>query len=564
MSLLDALLSAGSAVPSANAVADLAALRALTPTADQVVDVASVGDRFIAAIAGGIGVADDGVTQVKKNADGASAVIWYSLSKSSVLPTIAALRLATNSKQSSFSVQAHSVPGDGGGDTFDRDSSDTTSADDNGKTIVAGTRRYKRRCARGTFNVQHYGARGNSSTPDDAAIFAAVAAARAYGAGRVLFPMPSNGPPLAGVYTGFQYSTSYYRMVGNLGPLLIDFDGCRLEGDSRQSCIKWDATYSGEGIKISEAVANYNRRNVILSNLKVVMQNNAATAISVLRGYDLVLEHMWIQGTASASNTGYGIYLDWGTSASQDTCLATCIDKCYIQDFRTLIGNKTTLSQLTTATNITRTQFVSSLIYATQVGIDHVGSGAAITHCSFDSVYTGIVTVGGTHVALNRFEKATACDVSLLAGARDCNIGFNNYSLIAPDNVTAVPPVIYATYQEKQYNQVLDGYQATKNLNGNTEIWNSQADGQINWGNAAESTLANLFKIILTRTGFTSIFGGTAASRLMEIGGQSPIRLGTTAAYDVEVRTNSKQRLYITAGGAIAVKNTNSDPASFT
>lgn len=132
----------------AASVADLAALRAVLSVdrADnQSRGVGSPASTWIYSTSSGSGFADDGLTVVKPGdvllaANGR----WYPASPQAVVPTIAALRAAVAGKQSVLHVQAYSTIGDGGGGSFNYDSSDTTTADNTGTVVVAGTRRYKR------------------------------------------------------------------------------------------------------------------------------------------------------------------------------------------------------------------------------------------------------------------------------------------------------------------------------------------------------------------------------------------------------------------------------------
>ncbi len=68
----------------------------------------------------------------------ASGIVAY-------VTTVAGLRTQVGTGTSTVSLGCYSVIGDGGGGAFDYDATDTTSTDDGGTIIVAGTRRYKRR-----------------------------------------------------------------------------------------------------------------------------------------------------------------------------------------------------------------------------------------------------------------------------------------------------------------------------------------------------------------------------------------------------------------------------------
>lgn len=86
-----------------------------------------------------------------------------------VLPTIAALRLATSGSYSNINVQACSTFGDGGGGIFDKDPTDTTSSDNIGTCVVAGAIRYKRRFS-GPLHGEWFGLLGDTVAFADAAV----------------------------------------------------------------------------------------------------------------------------------------------------------------------------------------------------------------------------------------------------------------------------------------------------------------------------------------------------------------------------------------------------------
>lgn len=156
-------------IPSSSAappVASLAALRALstldgTVVAGQQRIVTGDPVSWVYDAASGAGFADDSETIVRPTdvALGNNGR-WYKSTSSPVLSTVAALRLAVSGKHDTIHVQAYTVFGDGGGGIFDYDSSDTTSSDNNGTIIVAGTRRYKRRFA-GDIEVAWFGGKPN-------------------------------------------------------------------------------------------------------------------------------------------------------------------------------------------------------------------------------------------------------------------------------------------------------------------------------------------------------------------------------------------------------------------
>lgn len=182
-----ALASTATPVPTTlgTPVANIAALKAVGAS-DRVDNqsraVGSPAQVWIYSTSTGSGFASDDLTVVKPtDVLLASNGRWYPASPSAVVPTIAALRLAVSGKQQTIAVQAYASISDGGGGTFDYDSSDTTTADDGGTIIVAGARRYKRRYT-GSVSPRWFGAKADG-TNDRAAITLAIAAALAHVSG---------------------------------------------------------------------------------------------------------------------------------------------------------------------------------------------------------------------------------------------------------------------------------------------------------------------------------------------------------------------------------------------
>ncbi len=130
------------------AFADHAEFRAQDPESfvdGEVISFLSPPGQYVYSTSSGGGLADDDNTILKlTDVGGGENGRAYNLSTSPVLPTIAALRLAVSSQQTSIVVLNYSSAHDGGGGRFNLDATDTTSTDNQGTTIVAGTLRWKR------------------------------------------------------------------------------------------------------------------------------------------------------------------------------------------------------------------------------------------------------------------------------------------------------------------------------------------------------------------------------------------------------------------------------------
>lgn len=118
--------------------------------------------------AAALAVAGDMVVGVQ-----AGAVVQFPATP--VINDIATLRLMTAPKQSAVFVLGYATAGDGGEGWFRYDATDTTTADNGGTIIVASPARWKRVYS-GSISPRWFGAVGNGSTDDAAAIRNMIAA----------------------------------------------------------------------------------------------------------------------------------------------------------------------------------------------------------------------------------------------------------------------------------------------------------------------------------------------------------------------------------------------------
>ncbi len=252
-----ALASTATPVPTTlgTPVANIAALKAVGAS-DRVDNqsraVGSPAQVWIFSSGTGAGFASDDLTVVRPtDVLLANNGRWYPASPSAVVPTIAALRLAVAGTQSCIHMQAFTTKGDNGGGIFDYDSTDTTTVDDGGTVVVAGTRRYKRRHG-GEINACWFGVNADAVDNHDAIVLA-VNAAVAAGGGRVFFPR----------------ALSTYKFATRIDlPTGVGFSGV-----SRRASVLEFTGASGDGIRLS------NTLDCAFSNIKIKSGTNGDNAV---------------------------------------------------------------------------------------------------------------------------------------------------------------------------------------------------------------------------------------------------------------------------------------------
>lgn len=126
----------------------------------------------------------DGITPSSAPADALAAALQTDANGSGAdlvagtirtVSTIAALRAVGSAGRSRVMVAGYYAAGDGGGGLYWLDTSDTTTADNGGTVIVSSAGGRWKLAATGVVSVKQFGARGNDSADDTAAINAALA-----------------------------------------------------------------------------------------------------------------------------------------------------------------------------------------------------------------------------------------------------------------------------------------------------------------------------------------------------------------------------------------------------
>lgn len=211
------------------------------------------------------------------------------------VPTIAALRALDVSNLANgtvITVAGYYTAGDGGGGEFRIDTADTATADDGGSVIATGSGARAKAIFAGTVNARRYGAKGNASNDDTAALQAAIDYAAA-NASTTLIP---DG----------DYRTTAPLTLGDNSSVVgtprtwirPDFSG---DINSYQhSVIRNKNLFSGAGLPPYNTVAALNK-NISLERIKIKAMSASCNARGVLfcNVHDVYLNDVEIERTYS-------------------------------------------------------------------------------------------------------------------------------------------------------------------------------------------------------------------------------------------------------------------------
>lgn len=198
-----------------------------------------------------------------------------------VVDTIAALRaLPQPSSALQYLVRGYYVAGDGGGGTFRWNAADATV--DNGGTVIipnsapAAGRWNRITDQSGPFNVLWYGAKGDGTTNDTAALVAAIA---------------SGHPILIPGGKTFLYTP----------PLIISVDGTCIIGENRYTSVLKPTATAANAIEIGDTVSST---------------------------FGFVMRDVRVTGNSTCNN---GLVL--GQAAPQHSAISATFERCYIENF---------------------------------------------------------------------------------------------------------------------------------------------------------------------------------------------------------------------------------------
>ena len=246
--------------------------------------------------------------------------------------SIAALRLLTTATAATQLFLLYNyVAGDGGG-AFRYDSTDTTTADNNGTVIVdAASRRWKRQYD-GAVNVKWFGARGNGVANDATAINAAIAVLGAAG-GDVIFP-PGNyrvtatiiantpvhllGSGSGSVYQPAQSPAVSITWAGAANADVIRFGGfgTLVSGGGIEDIYINGAAIADHGLRIKDSQRAYFKGVTITGTLAVgLLLENTVTLDPT--GFH-IFDDLRIQLRGGSTDSARGIYVNGSNSGGAE------------------------------------------------------------------------------------------------------------------------------------------------------------------------------------------------------------------------------------------------------
>ena len=222
--------------------------------------------------------------------------------------TVAALEAATVPATNTLAYVRGYAPNNDGGQGYYRYDSGSSATVDHGlvATAAGGTGRWVRQYSE-TVNVRWFGATGDGTTNDAAAIQAAINAVATAGGGVVLFP-----PGTYAITT----------------PLSITTSGISLIGVSPQSSIIKVASGNTTGVTILGASAGSTIAQITLKNLQFLGPGKASAAtgygVSIKwTSVDVLLDNCWIKQWGS-----HGIYMNDAYSATFERVLTESNGGC--------------------------------------------------------------------------------------------------------------------------------------------------------------------------------------------------------------------------------------------
>jgi hypothetical protein len=371
------------------------------------------------------------------------------------------------------------------------------------------------------FNVQDYGAKGDCSTVDTDAAQRAINAAQTAGSGKVKFP----------------WTSGCYLLDG---ALTVQGDYITLESDG--ATLKWTSSYSGHGIEFKQTNAYPALRfHTGIKGFRLLPQAAAMSAVLyTLRAYGWTARDLIIDGPGTASATGTGILMDWGTDALNDYATFHRIENVRI------IGYKVGIAAVDPhAERVTNTVVRDSVVYCeaqgTSKAIADLYDGSIIEGNDLEGCTIGVSlassTGQGATIVANRFEGNPTADVSF---------GSAIYGSVASGNHHAAGSggIVFANSTAQRNNYVWDqtlGISVQQPPLINAAARSSQtAEPVTRWYNYAESANPGLTLQLFGASGGTNVYGETVGTRELDFAsGDYLLKFGSVGARDVSLYINS-------------------------
>lgn len=378
------------------------------------------------------------------------------------------------------------------------------------------------------YSVKDFGAKGDCSTDDTASIQAAITAAQTR-TGIVDFP---------------DVTDCYLLNSG----LTVTADNVWLRGNN--SRLEWANSYTGHGIEFKSTTVNTHVFNTGMSGFRLEPRAAGMTAVVyTLRVYGFTARDLRIDGPGTASATGAGILMDWGTSNTQDYATGHRIENVTIIGYKNAIQAVDPHSELVTNSYIAG-NFLYCEAQANSIAIQDVYDGSQVIGNEIEGCTYGVKqsssTGQGATIMANRFETNPSGDVYLGSAVYGISLLGNYHANGSGGNVFQnTTAQRNATIWDMTLN-----YQAQ--LPELIDLLNTGQSGdrpRVRFFNFGESANALATLQLFGTSGGTNAMGETVSTREFDsVGGDVLYKFGTTGNRDVYLYINSLNTLQFHRG----------------
>jgi len=320
------------------------------------------------------------------------------------LPNIAALRALTTTPSVAY-VQGYHNISDGGEGVFSFISTDITSPDNGGTIIMtAGGARYYRNLSGGPVPVGAFGAKGDGTTDDSAAINAALA---------------TGLEVTLGVKTYAVAHTVRFQVSGQI----MQGAGRGYASEEGQTVIKWTGSSGGKVISFRASSSGREFSQCQLKDLTIEGNNLAGTGVEVYDNSDSTSGGNWrnkLDGVTVQNVTkGLGIGIEFGHSNSFPN-FANDVIVINGGVFNNLIGAYGNGAIYNFEDTTLSSNSGTSAVYA------EAGSYWSFTNCIFSANKTDFYSHNTQHINVSGgwYENSTNGIVSTVAGSTNASYSF--------------------------------------------------------------------------------------------------------------------------------------------